>query len=299
VAANEQRKVGNVKESALCITAESLSVAYERHLVLDAMDLRVARGKISVIIGPNGCGKSTVLKAIGRLLKPRGGTVYLNGDDIRTLSTREVARRMAILPQSPQAPAGLTVGELVDYGRFPHQQSLRRAKAQDRQAIVWALESTRLTEYETTDIDSLSGGQRQRVWIAMALAQQTDVILLDEPTTYLDLAYQLEILELLHRLNREQGRTIVMVLHDLNLAARFADYMLAVREGRIVCHGSPHEVMTKQTLEETFGICAHIADDPCTGRPSCVSYSLLDRHNHKMDPCGDTREKQRRQPCDA
>jgi iron complex transport system ATP-binding protein len=264
-----------------CIVTEKLSVAYERHLVVDALDMRVPKGRISVIIGPNGCGKSTVLKAVGRLLKPRGGAVYLNGDDISSLPTREVARRMAILPQSPQAPPGLTVGELVDYGRFPHRHGLRRATAQDRHAVNWALEVTRLSEFETVEIDSLSGGQRQRVWIAMALAQQTDVILLDEPTTYLDLAYQLEILELLHQLNRTQGCTIVMVLHDLNLAARFADHMLAVCDGTIVCNGSPREVMTPQTLEETFGIRAHIADDPYTDRPSCISYSLLERRESR------------------
>jgi iron complex transport system ATP-binding protein len=268
-----------------CIVTERLSVAYDRRLVVDSLDMRVPKGRISVIIGPNGCGKSTVLKAVGRLLKPRGGAVYLNGDDISSLPTREVARRMAILPQSPQAPPGLTVGELVGYGRFPHRNGLKRSTAQDRHAVSWALEATRLTEFETVEIDSLSGGQRQRVWIAMALAQQTEVILLDEPTTYLDLAYQLEILELLHHLNRTQSCTIVMVLHDLNLAARFADHMLAVRDGTIVCHGSPHEVMTPPTLEETFGIRAHIADDPCTGRPSCISYSLLTQREGKEQAC--------------
>lgn len=257
------------------IQTRQLAVSYEDHLVVENLDLMVPKGQITAIIGPNGCGKSTVLKAIGRLLKPRGGMVYLNGADIRTLSTKEVARKMAILPQSPQAPAGLTVGELVAYGRYPHQQGMTRLTAEDKRVIDWALDVTRLTEVETKAVDCLSGGQRQRVWIAMALAQQTDLILLDEPTTYLDLAYQLEVLELLYRLNREQKATIAMVLHDLNLAARFSDYMIAMRCGSIVHHGTPEEVMTPQVLQSTFQINARILTEPTTGRPTVISYDLI------------------------
>lgn len=257
------------------ITTENLTVAYDENIVVDDLDMQIPQGKISVIIGPNGCGKSTVLKAVGRILKPKGGMVYLNGDDICRLSTKEVAQKMAILPQSPQAPAGLTVGELVAYGRFPHQRGFGKLKPDDRKIIQWALEVTRLTELETTAVDNLSGGQRQRVWIAMALAQQTDLILLDEPTTYLDLAYQLEVLELLYRLNREQGCTIIMVLHDLNLAARFSDYMIAIRCGDIIKHGVPEEVMTAEVLKETFNIDAEIIKEPRTGRLACVSYDLI------------------------
>lgn len=257
------------------IKTENLAVAYEDYLVVDDLDMEIPQGKITTIIGPNGCGKSTVLKAVGRILKPKNGMVYLNGDDIARLSTKEVAQKMAILPQSPQAPAGLTVGELVAYGRFPHQRGFGKLKPEDKKIIQWALEVTKLTELETTAVDNLSGGQRQRVWIAMALAQQTDLILLDEPTTYLDLAYQLEVLELLYKLNREQHCTIVMVLHDLNLAARFADYMIAIRSGDIIKHGTAEEVMTTDVLKETFRIDAEIIKDPRTDRPSCISYDLI------------------------
>ncbi len=257
------------------IVTENLAVSYEDNLVVAELNMKIPRGKITTIIGPNGCGKSTVLKAAGRILKPLNGIVYLNGKDISQLSTKEVALKMAILPQSPQAPAGLTVGELVSYGRFPHQSRFESLKEEDKNIIEWALEVTKLTEYETTMVDNLSGGQRQRVWIAMALAQRTELILLDEPTTYLDLAYQLEVLELLYSLNREQGFTIVMVLHDLNLAARFADYMVALRCGDIIRCGTPEEVMTAQVLKDTFHINAKIIREPDTGRPTCISYNLI------------------------
>lgn len=267
------------------IATENLAVAYDEKLVVDDLDMQIPQGKITSIIGPNGCGKSTVLKAVGRILKPRNGVVYLNGDDIHRLTTKEIAQKMAILPQSPQAPSGLTVGELVAYGRFPHQRGFGKLKPEDKEIIQWALEVTRLTELETTAVDNLSGGQRQRVWIAMALAQQTDLILLDEPTTYLDLAYQLEVLELLYRLNREQGSTIIMVLHDLNLAARFSDYMIAIRCGDIIRHGTPEEVMIPQVLKETFHIDAEIVKEPRTGRPTCVSYNLIPQMCKNGDKC--------------
>ena len=267
------------------IATEKLTVAYDENLVVEDLDMQIPQGKITAIIGPNGCGKSTVLKAVGRILKPKGGMVYLNGDDIRRLTTKEVAQKMAILPQSPQAPAGLTVSELVAYGRFPHQRGFGKLKPEDKEIIQWALEVTKLTEHETTDVDNLSGGQRQRVWIAMALAQQTDLILLDEPTTYLDLAYQLEVLELLYCLNREQSCTIIMVLHDLNLASRFSDYMIAIRCGDIIKHGTPEEVMTTGVLRETFHIDAEIVKESRTGRPTCVSYDLIPEMPNECDDC--------------
>jgi iron complex transport system ATP-binding protein len=257
------------------IVTENLSIAYDDHLVVGDLNMRILRGRITVIIGPNGCGKSTVLKAVGRILKPKGGMVYLNGEDIRQLSTRDVARKMAILPQSPQAPGGLTVGELVSYGRYPYQRGFGKLKIENKEIISWALKVTKLTEFETILVDNLSGGQKQRVWIAMALAQQTELILLDEPTTFLDLSYQLEVLELLFALNREENRTIVMVLHDLNLAARFADYMIALRSGNIIRHGTPEEVMNAAVLRETFHIDAEIVTEPRTGRPVCISYGLI------------------------
>lgn len=267
------------------ITAEHLSVSYDKNLVVNDLNLQISQGKITTIIGPNGCGKSTLLKAVGRLLKPKGGMVYLNGEDISRLSTKEVAQKMAVLPQSPQAPAGLTVGELIAYGRYPHQSGFGRLNSEDKKIIQWALEVTHLSEYETTAVDYLSGGQRQRVWIAMALAQQTDLILLDEPTTYLDLSYQLEVLELLYQLNRQQGRTIVMVLHDLNLAARFADYMVAMRKGGIVCYGTPEKVMTPTVLRNTFQIDAVIVTEERTGRPACISYDLIRSSQEKDNLC--------------
>lgn len=257
------------------IATRNLAISYEDNLVVTDLELQIPQGKLTAIIGPNGCGKSTVLKAAGRLLTPKRGMVYLSGEDIRRFSTREVAQQMAILPQSPQAPPGLTVGELVAYGRFPHQQGYGKLKPEDKRIIAWALEVTKLAEFATTSVDTLSGGQRQRVWIAMALAQQTELILLDEPTTYLDLSYQLEVLELLYRLNREQGCTIAMVLHDLNLAARFADHMIAIRGGKIIRHGSPENVMTPNVLRETFCIDAVIGTDPRTGKPTCITYDLI------------------------
>ncbi|HDK7167928.1 TPA: ABC transporter ATP-binding protein [Clostridium botulinum] len=257
------------------ITTKNLAIAYEDKLIVDGLNMNIPKGKITTIIGPNGCGKSTVLKTIGRILKPKEGLVYLNGDDIRNLSTKEVAQKMAILPQSPQAQGGLTVGELVSYGRFPHKKGFGKLSPGDKKVIEWALDITKLTELEVTMVDNLSGGQRQRVWIAMALAQQTDLILLDEPTTYLDMAYQLEVLELLYNLNREESCTIVMVLHDLNLAARFADYMIAIRSGSIISHGTPEEIMTKKVLKDTFNIDAEIVWGSKTGRPTCISYELI------------------------
>ncbi|EJO5349471.1 ABC transporter ATP-binding protein [Clostridium botulinum] len=257
------------------IATKNLSIAYENKLIVDGLNINIPKGKITIIIGPNGCGKSTVLKTIGRILKPQKGIVYLNGNDIRNLSTKEVAQKMAILPQSPQAQAGLTVGELVSYGRFPHQRGFGKLSSEDKKIIEWALQITKLTELETTTVDNLSGGQRQRVWIAMALAQKTDLILLDEPTTYLDMAYQLEVLELLYNLNRKQNCTIVMVLHDLNLAARFADYMIAIRSGKIIRCGNPKEIMTKKVLKDTFYIDAEIGLESRTGRPTCISYELI------------------------
>ncbi|HDK7138503.1 TPA: ABC transporter ATP-binding protein [Clostridium botulinum] len=257
------------------ITTTNLAIAYEDKLIVNGLNMNIPKGKITTIIGPNGCGKSTVLKTIGRILEPKEGLVYLNGDDIRNLSTKEVAQKMAILPQSPQAQGGLTVGELVSYGRFPHKKGFGKLSPEDKKVIEWALDITKLTELEVTMVDNLSGGQRQRVWIAMALAQQTDLILLDEPTTYLDMAYQLEVLELLYNLNREESCTIVMVLHDLNLAARFADYMIAIRSGNIVRCGTPKEIMTNKVLKDTFNIDAEIVWGSKTDRPTCISYELI------------------------
>ena len=257
------------------LSTNNLTIAYNKNIIINNLDIVIPERKITSIIGPNGCGKSTLLKAIGRILKPERGSVYLDGIDIYTLNTKEVAKKMSILPQSPKAPSGITVGELVSYGRFPHQHGLKKLTVEDKKIIQWAMDITKLSEYEVTLVDNLSGGQRQRVWIAMALAQQTDIILLDEPTTYLDLAYQLEILELLYRLNKEQGCTIAMVLHDLNLASRFSDYIIAMRSGKIIEYGTPDEVICEDVLKKTFNINADIIKDSTSKKPICISYDLI------------------------
>lgn len=255
------------------IETKNLSLGYDNRLVVDSLNIKIPKGKITVIIGANGCGKSTLLKSLGRLLKPQKGKIYLNGVELSSLKTIEIAKQMAILPQSPTAPSGLTVGELVSYGRYAHNQ--RKITAEDCGVISWALKMTKLESLEMSELDTLSGGQRQRAWIAMAIAQKTDIILLDEPTTYLDMSYQLEVLELLNKLNKEEDYTIAMVLHDLNLAARYADYMIAMKEGKVVASGAPDIVMQPDVLKKTFQIDADIGEDAKTGKPICLSYDLI------------------------
>ncbi|HCM88497.1 MULTISPECIES: ABC transporter ATP-binding protein [Vagococcus] len=257
------------------IETKKLTIAYDDQVIVDSLDLVIPKGKVTSIIGPNGCGKSTILKTIGRILKKKSGMVYLDGEDISKASTKEIAQKMAILPQSPTAPSGLTVQELVSYGRFPHQKGFGKLDTEDKKLIEWAIDVTKLTHFKNREIDSLSGGQRQRVWIAMALAQQTELILLDEPTTYLDMAHQLEILELLDNLNKNQGCTIVMVLHDLNLASRFSDYLVAVNQGEIRAVGSAKEVITKEVLRNVFQINATIVEEPINQYPVCLTYDLI------------------------
>lgn len=256
------------------LRGEGVSVSYGDRVIIEPMDVAVPAGEVTAIIGPNGCGKSTLLKTLSRTMPLRAGAVYLDGKAIADMPTAEVARKMALLPQSPEAPGGLTVGELVALGRYPHQKGFGRLTARDREVIAWALSITHLTEFSDRAIDALSGGQRQRAWIAMALAQDTDLILLDEPTTYLDMAHQLEVLELLRDLNEQQGKTIALVIHELNLAARFADWMIALKDGAIRAAGTPDQVMTPAMLRDVFGLEALIAPDPWTARPSLVSYRL-------------------------
>ncbi|KGO15443.1 ABC transporter ATP-binding protein [Clostridium botulinum] len=260
------------------IETKNLDIAYEDTLIVKELNMQIPKGKITSIIGANGCGKSTILKAVGRILKPKKGVVHLSGQDISKLSTKEIAKKMAILPQNPTAPSGLTVSELVAYGRFPHQKGFGNLTEEDKKIVKWALAATKLSEFERREVDTLSGGQRQRVWIAMALAQQTDLILLDEPTTYLDLAHQLEVLKLLYELNRNQKCTIVMVLHDLNLAARFSDYIIAIKKGAIIKYGTPEEVMTPEVLRKTFNINADIVIEPKSNRPVCITYDIIDEN---------------------
>ncbi|PGY10656.1 ABC transporter ATP-binding protein [Bacillus sp. AFS031507] len=254
---------------------EDLNISYDEQLIVKNLSVKIPDRKITTIIGSNGCGKSTLLKAITRIISQQSGTVLLDGKDISKENTKILAKKMAILPQSPESAGGLSVGELVSYGRFPYQKGFGRLTKKDYEVIDWALEVTGLLDFKFRSVDSLSGGQRQRVWIAMALAQETDIIFLDEPTTYLDMANQLEVLELLQRLNIEQERTIVMVLHDLNHAARFADYIIALKEGHIVKAGDCEEVMNPEVLKKVFQIDAQIGRDPRTNKPMCITYNLL------------------------
>ncbi|MFN2744244.1 MULTISPECIES: ABC transporter ATP-binding protein [Bacillus] len=259
----------------MSLSANGLGIAYGEQTIVENLNLNIPKGKVTTMIGPNGCGKSTILKTLARIQRPKTGAVYLNGKAIHQLSTKEIAKQMAILPQTPEAPGGLTVYELVSYGRFPHQKGIGRLTDRDRRMIEWALQVTGMLPFYERPIEALSGGQRQRVWIAMALAQETDLLLLDEPTTYLDLAHQLDILKLLEKLNQEEGRTILMVIHDLNHAARFAHHMVAMNSGAIIKEGEPHEVMTREVLKEVFQIDAEIVADPRTGKPVCLTYDLL------------------------
>ncbi len=265
------------------LSAQQISLAYDGKVIVESLDLRIPPKRITALVGPNGCGKSTLLRGLSRLLKPRGGGVLLDGKSIHTISTKELAKHIGILPQSPVAPEGLTVYELVAQGRYPHQGWLQQWSAQDERLVQEALDITNIAKFADRPLDTLSGGQRQRAWIAMSLAQQTEILLLDEPTTFLDLAYQLDVLDLLHDLN-EQGRTIVMVLHDLNQACRYAHHLVAMREGKIVAQGAPAEVMSEEMVEQVFGLACRIAVDPITGAPLCVPIGR--KHRRTETPAG-------------
>lgn len=252
------------------IQLDNLSLSYDRDtLIVNGLNLHIRRGTITALVGPNGCGKSTLLRGLSRLLKPLSGSVCLDGHDIHAMKARDLARQIGILPQSPTAPDGLTVHELVAQGRYPHQNWFQQWSREDELIVQEALVTTNLTLFADRPVDTLSGGQRQRAWIAMTLAQQTDVLLLDEPTTYLDLAYQMDVLDLLDDLNAA-GRTIIMVLHDLNQAARYADTIVALRGGQIVAQGEPVRVMTPENIFQIFGLRARVVADPVTGTPLCV-----------------------------
>lgn len=252
---------------------QQLDVGYADTLIVKNLNLTVPTGKITALVGANGSGKSTILKTMARLMKPKAGAVLLDGKTIHEQPTKEVAKQLAILPQTPTAPEGLTVFELISYGRFPHQKRFSLTR-EDREVIQWAIRVTGMEAFSDRPVDQLSGGQRQRAWIAMALAQQTDILFLDEPTTYLDMAHQLEVLQLLHKLNREEGRTIVMVVHDLNHASRYAHHIVAIQSGTVVKEGPPQQVVTKEVLREVFGIEADILYDPRTGVPLCLPFAL-------------------------
>lgn len=249
------------------LAVDDVTLGYGDRIVIEGFDLPVPTGQITCIVGANACGKSTLLRAMARLLAPRSGQVLLDGKAVHKLPTKQVARTLGLLPQSPLAPEGIVVGDLVARGRHPHQRVLSRWSAEDEVAVATALEVTETAELADRPVDELSGGQRQRVWIAMALAQQTDLLLLDEPTTFLDVSHQVDVLDLLTELNRERGTTIVMVLHDLNLAARYADHLVAVCEGRLHAAGDPAEVLTAEVVQEVFGMRSRIITDPVSGKP--------------------------------
>lgn len=256
-------------DGASRLAARGVTVGYGARSVIDGLDVAIPPGVITTIIGPNGCGKSTLLCTLSRLLRPTGGTVVLDGEDIAALKTREVAKKLGLLPQAPVAPEGLTVSDLVARGRHPHQSWLRQWSSDDADVVRRALAMTGVSDLADRPVDSLSGGQRQRVWISMTLAQGTDLLLLDEPTTYLDLAHAVDVLDLVDDLH-ESGRTVVMVLHDLNLATRYSDNLVVMREGAILAQGHPRDVMTAELLHEAFGLRAKVIDDPVGNRPLIV-----------------------------
>lgn len=251
-----------------------LNIGYGDTAIVNDLNLTVPTGQITALVGANGSGKSTILKTMARLMKPKSGGVLLDGQSIHSQSTKQVAKQLAILPQNPTAPDGLTVSELVAYGRFPHQKGFGTMTSEDKSIIQWSIEVTGMTDFYDRPVDQLSGGQRQRAWIAMALAQQTEILFLDEPTTFLDMAHQLEVLHLLHKLNKEEGRTIIMVVHDLNHASRYAHHIVAIKSGTVISEGTPQQVMTKDVLRKVFGIEADIVPDPRTGVPLCLPYQL-------------------------
>lgn len=254
------------------IRTEHLETSYEHHTVFRDMNVQLQEGKITTIIGPNGCGKSTLLKTIGRILKQKQGKVFLQNQDLQTMQTKQIAKQLALLSQSPVAPSQLKVEELISYGRYPHRNHVNKLTSKDREVIEWAMNLTKTTAFRTREIANLSGGQRQKVWLAMALAQETSVLLLDEPTTYLDMAHQLEVLQIVEQLNKEHNCTIIMVLHDINHAARFSHELVAMKEGKIIATGTPREMMTAEVLKEVFQIDARVMIDPYTGAPVCFGY---------------------------
>lgn len=258
--------------------AEQTVSGYENKTIVQGISLSIPSNQISVIIGANACGKSTLLKTLARLIKPTSGSITLDGKQIDKIPPKQLARVLGLLPQSPIVPEGISVADLVGRGRFPHQTLFSGWSKKDYEAVAEAMEIMKITELANQNIDELSGGQRQRVWIAMALAQQTDILFLDEPTTFLDITYQVEILDLLTDLNRKHGTTIVMVLHDINLSSRYADHIFALRQGKLVAEGAPSEVITSELVKDIFGMDSTVIQDPVSGTPLIVP---IGRHHAK------------------
>ncbi|GAA0431124.1 MAG: ABC transporter ATP-binding protein [Bacillota bacterium] len=254
------------------LTANDLTLGYGDNIIIDDLSLEIPKGEITVFIGGNGCGKSTLLRSLARLLKPKQGNVVLDGAAIAKMGTKDVAKKLAILPQSPISPEGLTVHELVKQGRHPYRGLLKQWSDEDEKAVNHALDSTNMFDLKDRPVDSLSGGQRQRAWIAMTLAQDTDIILLDEPTTYLDMTHQIEVLDLLFELNEKEGRTVVMVLHDLNLACRYAHHIVAIKDKQIFAQGKPEEIITCNLVHQVFEMMCDVTFDPRFGTPMCIPH---------------------------
>lgn len=250
--------------------ANHITTSYDKKVIIDDVSLTIPIGKISVIIGANACGKSTFLKTLARLLKPKTGEIVLNGQEIANIPTKKLAQKIGLLPQTPIIPEGISVFDLVSRGRYPYQKAFSGLDKEDYAAIQEALEIMKITDIVNCSVDELSGGQRQRVWIAMALAQQTDILLLDEPTTYLDIAYQVEILDLLTDLNRRKKTTIVMVLHDINLSARYADYIFAFSKGNLIKGGKPNDIIDASLIETVFGLACVVIPDPLSNTPFII-----------------------------
>ncbi len=252
------------------LSAENVTLAYDQRVIAEQLSVEIPDHSFTVIVGPNACGKSTLLRALSRMLKPSRGRVLLDGQVIQSMPAKKVARTLGLLPQSSIAPDGITVGDLVGRGRYPHQGLLRQWSAEDERIVRESMESTGVAELADRYVDELSGGQRQRVWIAMALAQQTPLLLLDEPTTFLDIQHQIDVLDLCAELHEEQGRTLVAVLHDLNHAARYATHLIALRDGAVIAEGAPSAIVTAGLVEEVFGLRCQVIDDPETGTPLVV-----------------------------
>jgi iron complex transport system ATP-binding protein len=252
------------------LRGDKITLAYDQRIVVDALDVEIPDNSFTVIVGANGSGKSTVLRGLARMLRPKSGTVHLDGQPIRSIAPKEVARRLGLLPQGPIAPDGITVADLVGRGRYPHQGLLRQWSKADEAAVTDAMRATSVLELSTSFVDELSGGQRQRVWLAMALAQQTSIMLLDEPTTFLDIAHQIDVLDLCADLHENHGRTLVAVLHDLNHACRYATHLIAMRSGQIVAQGDPGDIVTADLVHEVFGLRCRVVEDPESGTPLII-----------------------------
>lgn len=264
------KTLANQPATDMSLSAKNLTSGYDNKVIVNGVEINIPNHKISVIIGANACGKSTLLKTLSRLIKPMDGNVSLGNKALNQYQPKELARQLGLLPQSPVVPEGITVADLVSRGRYPYQSFLKGLGHHDFEAVEEALSLMGITHLADRCVDELSGGQRQRVWIAMALAQDTDILLLDEPTTFLDIAYQVEILDLLTDLNRKKGTTIVMVLHDINLSARYADYLFAIKDGKLISEGTPEEIITPKLIEKVFNLASTVIKDPVSGTPMIV-----------------------------